>query len=207
MENREVVSKDRLIACQYCGKIQQAPPRSSLRAGWEIVCSQCETPFRTRGPRGSGEWSGALALAALIILPFALTLPVVRVEHFGHAQDVGIWSGCRRLLEHGDYAVGLIVLVCSVVLPTLKLLVLLYLSLAGRRASPARRASLHGAIEMTGRWGMLDVFAVAALVAAVKMEDIITMHSGPGIIAFSVCVGLSMLACALLNPQSFKEEI
>jgi paraquat-inducible protein A len=47
---------------------------------------------------------------------------------------------------------------------------------------------------------MLDVLLVAALVAAVKLGDLVSIESGPGLYAFAGTVVLSLLASASWDP-------
>lgn len=51
-------------------------------------------------------------------------------------------------------------------------------------------------LELSGRWGMLDVLLVAGLVAAVKLGELVRIEPGPGAVAFVACIGLTMLAGA-----------
>jgi paraquat-inducible protein A len=48
---------------------------------------------------------------------------------------------------------------------------------------------------------MLDVLAVAVLVAAVKLGDMVELTPGPAAIAFAAVVILSLLAAASFDPH------
>jgi len=56
-------------------------------------------------------------------------------------------------------------------------------------------------VEWTGRWGMLDVLLVAILVAVLKLGDLMTVSAGPGLLAFTACVTLSLFAAASFDPH------
>ena len=145
--------------------------------------------------------TAAFALAALVLYVPALLLPVLAISRFGHANRSGIIGGISDMLEHGQWLIGLLVLVCSVVIPLLKLGGLLAISLGHAQLTSHHRALTHRLIEWTGRWSMIDVLLVAVLVAALKLGDLVTVEIGPGLYAFTACVVLSLAASASFDPR------
>jgi paraquat-inducible protein A len=148
------------------------------------------------------RWSAALALAALILYPASMLLPVLELQKLGHSRSVTVWSGAMELITEGQTAVGLLVFACSIVIPVLKMLGIFALSCEGLWGSAAAKARLHGVIDWAGRWSMLDVLLVAILVAAIKLGTWADIHAGPGIVAFSAVVVLSLLASAVFDPAA-----
>ena len=67
------------------------------------------------------------------------------------------------------------------------------------------RALTYRLVEWTGRWGMLDVLLVAILLAVLKLGDMVEVSVGPGLLAFTSCVGLSLIAAASFDPHSLWE--
>ena len=193
-----------LKACHCCGLVQSLPP---VPAGGVAFCARCGVRIHDprRSLRGNRMCRGA-ALGSLILFPLAIFLPVMRLEQFGHVTDASIWSGSVGLLVHGEWFVGSVVLVCSVILPLAKIVALLGLSSFPRRFDLKQRAWIWRAIEWTGRWGMLDVLLVALVVAWVKFGDVAEVRPGPGTVAFTGCVLLNLLASAWFDPHSLWEE-
>ncbi len=184
-----------LRACGCCGLVQHV---GVVPAGFVARCARCHDVV-LHGGRGATKTiarTAALALAALILYPLAMMLPVMEVEQLGHVHSATIWSGVIALINEGQVAIGVIVLVCSVVIPLLKLLGLFALTAGNLVLSRRRRALTYRLVEWTGRWGMVDVLLVALLVAIVKLGDWVDVHPGPGAIAFSAVVVLSLLASA-----------
>lgn len=105
-----------------------------------------------------------------------------------------------HLFASGSLGTGMIILLCSLVLPLAKLSGLLIIS-SPRFLHHQHRASTFRIIEFSGRWGMMDVMLVAVLVAVVKLGDTVTMHTGPGLSVFCLCVVLSLLASAQFDPR------
>lgn len=173
-------------------------------------CARCGTSFPSAEARRlAGSRTSAVALAALILYPLAVTLPILRVSKLGMQHETGILEGTVRLLQGGQWVVGLVVLVCSVLFPLFKLLSLLLLSSRWRwRRSLRRRhqALTYQVVEWTGRFGMLDVLLVALLVAVLKLGDLVTVSAGPGAVVFAACVTLSLIASALFDPHALWEE-
>ncbi len=97
------------------------------------------------------------------------------------------------------------VLLCSVVVPVMKLAALLMLS-TQRGLGERHRALTYRLVEWTGRWGMLDVLLVAVLVAVLKLGDLMTVSVGPGLLAFTACVTLSLAAAASFDPFDMWES-
>lgn len=156
--------------------------------------------------------TAAFALAALLMYPAAMLLPVLELRKLGHERSSTIWSGTVELLAHGQVFIGVVVFLCSVVIPVLKIMGMLGLwwTVRGQRARlmiPARtRALTYRAIEWVGRWGMLDVLLVAVLVAAVKLGDWMDVKPGPGVAAYAAVVIFSLLSSASFDPHAIWEE-
>lgn len=192
-----------LKACHCCGLVQQVP---NIGPRERALCGRCGTTVWDHG-RGASRNPMVLgaALAALILYPLAILLPVMSLEKFGHHTDASIWSGSVGLLREGEYAVGGIVLICSVVLPLSKLIGLILIVL-GTGMREHHRALTYHWIELAGRWGMLDVLLIAVVVAWLKVGDLVSVHASQGAIVFALCVTFSLLASAWFDPHALWES-
>jgi paraquat-inducible protein A len=121
-------------------------------------------------------------------------------------HDASLLSGTVALLVEGPMLVGLIVGVCSLVMPVIKLLVIVALTQDATANSARVRGLAHTLIETAGRWGLLDVMLVAVLLATLKLKGLVEIHAGPGALAFTLCVALNLAASACLDPRDFWEE-
>ena len=186
------------IICRSCGLVQAVP---DIPPRHRAVCCRCGAAIR-RHPRrwASNRLTFSLSLSALILFPLAITLPIVTVERFGHLHRASIIDGVSALIGAGHFFVGLVVLLCSIVFPVGKLLGLLILCAGGNLLRHEHRGLTFRLIELTGRWGMLDVLLVAILVAVLKIGDFVDVSPGPAALAFTSCVLLSLLAAATFNP-------
>ena len=191
-------------SCPHCGLVQTAPQQ--VPPSMRVCCARCEGTLLRRSTlfRG-GATTAAIAMAALILYPLAVGLPMVSITKFGHEHESSILAGIGTLFGRGHIFIGLIVLVCALVIPVLKLSGLLVLSLGGLGLGRHSRAMTYRLVQWTGRWGMLDVLLVAILVAVLKLGDLVEVSAGPAAMAFGLCVLLSLLAAASFDPHRIWE--
>ncbi|GAB4383895.1 MAG: hypothetical protein Kow0022_04900 [Phycisphaerales bacterium] len=145
-------------------------------------------------------------MAALILYPFAIGLPILRVEQLGYSHATNVWQGVVGLLAEGEWGVGLLVFLCSLVIPVMKLVAMLALSLPGWTIRRRHRALTYRVVEWIGRWGMVDVLLVAVLVAMVKLGSWAEVQPGPGLVAFAAVVLLSLISTACFDPHLIWED-
>ena len=115
-------------------------------------------------------YTALLSLGALVALVNGLITPILmivvhkKVEYLGDVvlsfESKGILGSLHRLYEEGNLAVAGVILLFSVLFPTLKILSLLFVSLFETRPFAASMVRFFKAI---GKWSMLDVFVVASL--------------------------------------------
>ena len=145
-------------------------------------------------------------MAAFVLFWPAILLPILHVEKLGQVQESSILEGTIDLLHHGSWFVGIVVLVFSVVFPLTKILLLLELSLLQllHRRHKARTLRL---MEHVGRWSMMDVMLLAFLVMLVKLGSLVEFRFGPAVVAFSLCVAMSMIASLTFDPHAIWDDI
>lgn len=183
--------------CPRCGAVHRLPWRP---IGFLHRCSRCGGRVLGEAERGlARQRVVALSLGSLVLYPLAIGLPIMTLAQFGHVRSTSVLGGVAALWSEGHSILAAVVAACSVVLPIAKCLAMLALSM--RRGDPAcpRRSRLVHLLEISGRWGMLDVLLVAGLVAAVKLGELVRIEPGPGAVAFVGCVGLAILASAAMS--------
>lgn len=192
-----------LGACHCCGLVHRIP-EVNIRS--VACCTRCNSVIRHGVHPRSVNRAAALALAALLLYPLALWLPVMQIERLGHESDASIWSGTIALLAEGHLFVGLTVLCFSIIAPVTKLVLIFALCVGQKLIARQDRARAYRLIELIGRWGMVDVLLVAILVAVVKLGDVVQVTPGPGVVLFGGVVILSLLASAAFDPHAIWEE-
>ncbi len=187
-----------LLVCTEC--------RATVRAAGaaRVRCPRCGAVVHERKPHSVATTTALVVSAALLYLPANL-LPVMHMRTVFSDEDDTIMSGVLSLLQEGSWPLALLVFIASIVVPLLKLVAMGWLlsSLALRsRGHPSQRSKLFRFVEFIGRWSMLDVYAIALLVALVQIRSLAVVHAGLGALAFCSVVVLTMLAA-----QSFDERL
>ena len=187
-----------VILCATCDLIVQVAP---LAPGTRAICPRCGSRISERKPN-SLHRTAALSLAALILYVPANIYPILRMEFYGAYSESTVWDGCVKLFQDGMWFVAVIVFLASILIPLFKLLGLFFLVTTARSLRWRRqRTRIFKFIEIIGPWAMLDVFLLAVLVAIVKLEQLATVLPGPGIIAFTCVVVLTILASLSFDPR------
>jgi paraquat-inducible protein A len=194
-----------VLCCPACGLTLQV---DSPARGERAECPRCASTV-AEGPHGSLQLTAALAVAALILYVPANVYPILRMHFYGAYSESTVWDGVVSLAQTRQYFVALIVFLASIVIPVFKLAGLLYLVIAARFGFGRRlrgRMRIYRFIDVVGPWAMLDVFLLAVLVSLVKLGQIATILPGPGLIAFTAVVVLTMLASASFDPRAIWER-
>ena len=153
----------------------------------------------------SASRTAAAALAAFFLFWPAVLLPILQIERLGIESESSLLSGIIEMFQHGNWFIGGIVFLFSILFPITKIVLLLELSLFEmlHRKHKARTLRL---MEHLGKWSMMDVMLLAFLVMLVKLGDLVEFHFGPAIVAFVFCVAMSMVASLSFDPHSIWEN-
>ena len=191
-----------LRACHCCGLIHRLPELASGESAW---CTRCQTRIGRRlGGTVSASRTAAAAMGAFFLFWPAVLLPILKIEQLGHRHESSILSGTIDLIREGNWFVGGVVLLFSIVFPLLKIILLLELSFLGllhRR----HKAITYRLMEHLGKWSMMDVMLLAFLVMLVKLGSLVEFHLGPAVWAFVLCVAMNMLASLSFDAHAIWE--
>src|SRR3954470_15416177 len=190
-----------VVACETCGLVQRVEP---LPAGAVAECFRCGSFLTARTTAASLHVTAALSLAALVLYVPANIYPILIMDFYGVHSESTVWDGVVSLGNSGQWGIAIVVFLASIVVPLIKLagLFSLVVTAYARRGRRLRsRTALYKFIDTVGPWAMLDVFLLAILVALVKLGQLATVLPGPGLIAFTCVVVLTLLASATFDPR------
>ena len=191
----------KLKACHCCGQIHRVP----LLGAQEVAsCTRCGAGI-DRLPGQSASRTAAAAAAAFVLYWPAILLPILEIEKFGHHHESSLLFGTIELVRQGDWFVGSVVLLFSVVFPLVKIVLLLELSLLGL-LHRQHKARTYRVMEFVGKWSMMDVMLLAFMVMLVKLGSLVQFHFGPAVWAFVLCVAMSMLASICFDPHTIWDD-
>ena len=196
---------NQIIVCPTCGLAQQLEP---LPPGSVAKCFQCDSRI-ARANHNALTRTAAFSVAGLLLYVPANIYPILRMDYYGTYRENTVWSGCVQLFQDGQWPVAIIVFLASIVVPLLKLIGLFFLVITTQSGSPRLerfRTSIYRGIKTIGPWAMLDVFLLAILVSLVKLGRIATVIPGPGLLAFTSVVVLTILASESFDSKQLWEH-
>jgi paraquat-inducible protein A len=185
-----------LLSCHHCGTVWRDAAQGE-------PCGRCGTQLHRRKPQ-SIQRTWAYLIAACIMYVPANLLPVMITKSLLGTQYDTILSGVIYFWVSGAYGLAAIIFVASFLVPLFKLTALTLLVVLAQRHSDWRqpeRARLYQALEVIGRWSMLDVFVVSLLAGLVRIQGFAEITAGIGIAAFGAVVVLTMMASLSFDPR------
>jgi len=157
----------------------------------------------------------AVSLGALVALVNGLVTPIMqmivhkKVEYLGDVilsfESKGILSSIAKLYHEGNLTVAMVILLFSVIVPLLKTVSLLFVSVYEYSPFAARMVRWF---RHLGKWSMLDVFVVAILLVylTASHSDISRAEAEIGLYFFLAYVLLSMIASLSANAMLKQQE-
>jgi len=194
-----------LLSCHSCSLLSKAG--SGQHA--DLLCPRCGAVLHKRKPNSIVR-TWALVIAAFICYIPANLLPMTVVTSLGNVQSDTIMSGVIYFMQHGEWPIGLVILLASIVVPLTKLFILVYLLISVQRKSqwrPAERTRLYRVTEAIGRWSMTDIYVVTILVALVRLGNLATIEAGVGAIFFGAVVVLTIFAALTFDPREIWDNM
>ena len=147
-----------------------------------------------------------LAVFALITLVVADVMPFISMSKLGEQRVFSLIGGIIELFDRGNWFIGAILLVFSVIFPFAKLIALLAATSALTRLSPKARHRLHHMAVLTGKYSLLDLLVVAIMIVLVKFDGIAEVRALPGTFLFGVAILLSIFSGVFVDLSGATED-
>ncbi len=187
-----------LQSCHGCGLLSRPAP--GVKEG---RCPRCDEELVYRKPDSLQRTLAYLIGAAVCYIPANL-LPVMQTITAKGSDSDTIMQGVVLLWSPTGWPLSLIVLFASVMIPSAKILALLYLVITVKRGSiqnNGQRVRLYRMVEIIGRWSMVDVFVDTFTVALIQLQPLMSVVPGPGLLFFAAVVVLTMMAVESFDPR------
>jgi paraquat-inducible protein A len=133
-------------------------------------------------------------LISLVSLWIGIFAPVMTFKKLVFFKETySIVAGLRALFSNEEYFLFLILLVFSVLFPTIKILLLGYIRHSSSWSRERREKWLH-ILSSASKWSMLEVYVVAMLVVVLRLGILgsVTLHWGLYLFAVSVLFSTSV---------------
>src|SRR5580704_5324750 len=187
-----------LQSCEVCGLLSRPAPGEH-----EGRCPRCAEELTFRKPDSFQRTWAFLIAAAVCYIP-ANVLPVLTTTTAAGAESDTILQGVVLLWSPTGWPLSLIVLFASIMIPSAKIVALVYLLITTQRGSiknNEQRIRLYRMVEFIGRWSMVDVFVDTFTAALIQLQPLMSVEPGPGLIFFAAVVVFTMLAVESFDPR------
>lgn len=193
-----------LVACHECDLLMRKP---LLRDGESAQCPRCGYELFSHRHHVVRR-SLALVLTALLLYVPANFLPIMQLNLLGQTSQDTVWSGVVGLYDSGMQGVALVVFLCSMAVPLLKLLCQL-LVLLSIRIDYGRSYGLllYRIYHHMREWGMLEVYLMGILVAMVKLMDLADLSLGLGLFCFIALLLVQVWLEVTMSPHQIWEAL
>ncbi|MCD6271500.1 MAG: paraquat-inducible protein A [Deltaproteobacteria bacterium] len=189
-----------LALCRDCGKLLPITGRDMVTSGF---CPRCGARIRLRKSDSLVRTWALVVTAAILAFPANL-LPIMRVDYLGVPGESTIMDGIIYFFQEGSYAIGIIILTASILVPLFKItgIILILLSIHFKWKTWLRHKSLmFRTIGFIGRWSMLDIFVISLLQVLVNFGYLTYIEVAPAATYFAGVVLATMFAAITLDPR------
>jgi paraquat-inducible protein A len=197
---------DELVGCHECDMLLRKP---QLAAGDRAECPRCGFLLYSHNHQVIRR-SLALVLAALLLYIPANFLPIMQINVLGQSSEDTIWSGVLSLYDAGGIlkSIALVVFLCSMVIPLVKLLIQFFVLLT-IRLNYARGFGLmmYRMYHHLQEWGMLEVYLMGILVSIVKLIDIASPTMDFGLACFIALLLVQVWLEVTMEPHQIWEAL
>ena len=189
-----------ITRCHDCGLLV-GPPAASVPD--TDRCPRCNAALHMRKPDSLNRTWALVICAAIFLLP-ANILPIMRMDFLGAPTDSTILDGIIYFFRAGEYGIGAIIFIASVLVPLFKVvgIVIILLSIRFRRERwLENKTAMFHFIEFIGRWSFLDIFVIALLGTLVRFGALTTIEAAPAVPYFTAAVFTTMLAATTFDTR------
>ncbi|MEQ1559331.1 MAG: paraquat-inducible protein A [Methyloglobulus sp.] len=175
--------------------------------GEKAHCPRCG--YLLQRPRQQSiERTLALSITGLILIIPANLLPMISIKIFGSSLDGNLWSGVSALLKEDMWAIAMLVLLSSVLLPIVNLGLAFLISLHLFIKKPSSHLT-HWMrwLQHLNEWAMLEVYGLGIIVAWVKLSSLADLRFGLGLYAFIALLIVNAMLTIELDGYLFWQRI
>ena len=195
---------DELVACHECDRLMRKP---HLALGEKAQCPRCGYELYAHR-HNVVERSLALVIAALLLYVPANFLPIMQLNLLGQATQDTVWSGVVGLFDTGMQGIAVVVFLCSMGIPLLKLLCQLAVLLSIRlNIGRSYGLLIYRIYHHLKDWGMLEVYLMGVLVAIVKLADMAELSLGLGLTCFVSLLLVQVWLEVVMSPHQIWQAL
>jgi paraquat-inducible protein A len=188
------------VRCHDCGKVVR---QVAVGTGKVARCPRCRAELHSRKNRNvSATW--ALVICAIVLFLPANILPIMSVDFLGSTENSTIMDGIIYFFTEGEYLIGAVILIASVLVPLFKIVGILIILLSIHfhwHGWLKHKAKMFRFVEFIGRWSFLDIFVIAFMASMVQFGFLSTIGANPAARYFTAVVIVTMFAAITFDPR------
>ncbi|WP_017347188.1 membrane integrity lipid transport subunit YebS [Pantoea sp. A4] len=196
----EALPPARYQRCPQCDTLFSLP---DVKSHQSCYCPRCQAKISS-----GRDWSmtglTAMAVAMIVLMPFAFSLPLVDIRLLGQRINASVIEGIIQMTQQGNVLTASMVAFCAVGAPVTLVASILYLWLGERLGMNLRPVLLM--LDKLKEWVMLDIYLVGVAIASIKVQDYADLDAGYGLVAFIALTLLSLLTLIHLNVEQLWER-
>ena len=191
---------DDYLACGECDLLLEP---INVKDGFRAKCPRCGYVLY-KPTKKSVNKTLIFSLIGLIIFIPASVLPIFYLNLLGEERGVSVIEGLRVLYQQGYWLVASVVLLTSLLIPLMCLSNLFFLSfcLKYKYHSFYLAMIFRQYLQLSG-WGMLEVYFLGAMVAAVKLYEMKGLSIGLGFYFFCALLMSVISLTILIDKKTF----
>ncbi len=195
---------ENLVACHECDLLMRKP---ELAHGEKALCPRCGYELYANR-YNVVQRSLALVIAALLLFIPANFLPIMQLRSTRAVFARHCLERCCRPFDTGMQSVSVIVFLCSMGIPLLKLLCQLAVLLSIRfDVGRSYGLLLYRIYHHIREWGMLEVYFMGVLVAIVKLADMAAITVGLGLVCFIGMLLIQVWLEVVMSPHQIWQAL
>ncbi|MDO4431081.1 MAG: paraquat-inducible protein A [Lonepinella koalarum] len=189
-----------LSCCHDCNSLIALPQLNKFQ---RADCPRCHNTIKS-GDHWSLHRCFFIAFSILVLMPFALTYPLLSVDLLGEKINASVWEGIWKMATEGYPYSAFLVFICAVFMPVSFALLVIFLRIA--QLLRTRPRNLLFALGYIKPWVMFDVYLVALGVTAFKVRDYASLQINIYLIAFVLTALLTTLLFIKINPSELWSQ-
>ena len=189
--------RNSLVVCEQCGLAHRWRP---LAPSSVARYTRCEA-ILGRGHRLTLSTLLSLTITATVVFLIGLSSDVLSLDMRGVSRAMTLPGAISAMWEEGHESIAVLTAITALLAPALFLGLRLYVlvPLAAGRV-PRGFAACVRLLHQAGRWSMVEVFTIGALLSLVRLSSLADAVPGPGLLAF----GAVMVLFAAIESAGLK---
>lgn len=169
------MSDESLIACYDCDILHRV---RKIPLGGSAECSRCGAVLYRR-PADTVDTALALTVTTLVLFLLANFYPFIYFKIAGRTEVNYLITGVFTLNDYGMPPLAVLVLICSVLAPGVKIALMLYVPVPVKldRTVPGLARAFRWLLAISP-WGMIEVYMMDVIVAIVNLLAIASIDFG-----------------------------